>query len=176
MINLLPTLLQKTRQKAQQARAITWAGLFLAAVIGGGIIIMLPSFFRARFAIADLTYALRAEQQSPAGRTLDDIEVTLNNIERVANLALAETTGPVPADELLADLSMRIPSDVSLQQLRVHDSSVTMAGKYALRSSFLVFLEELRKSLFVEEVISPLTNLLQERDAAFSITLTLKGQ
>lgn len=173
MINLLSTSLQGAHRKRRFTRLIAIAGLAVASVLAIGIILLLPSFIVLRFMLDDLRYARAIEEQSPVNRALEDRTAELRRIELAARAALSLASTAPLMEEVMEDIIARAPAGIRVDEMHYARDTFEIKGVYERRADFLTLLHNLEQSAIITHIASPLSNLLQERDASFHLILSL---
>ena len=148
-------------------------GFLAMAMIAIVFVLFLSSFIALRYLIADLSYARTVEEESPATHALEAYTQSLRTIEAQARDVLTHASSSPSFDEMARETLRIVPAGIDIATMRFEDGTFTIEGQYQHRSSFLAFLEVLRTHAFVKEVASPLSNLLKEIDAAFTVTVSL---
>lgn len=173
MINLIPDDARNQLRTAQVWHIFSTFGFFVAAIIVIGFAALLPSLIRLRFMIADFTYAREVEERSPIKRALEEQTRALTDLESRARDVLAHARTTPSFEDILQEVARIAPAGIDFLTTRFEEESFIIEGHYEHRSSFLAFLEALKTNALVKSISSPLSNLLKESDALFSITLTL---
>jgi Tfp pilus assembly protein PilN len=78
--------------------------------------------------------------------------------------------------EILAEINKLIPSGIKIKQMNLNalNKSFNVVATAELRSDFLIFKENLEKSELITDVVSPLANLLHDKNFEFSLDAKLQ--
>lgn len=178
-MNLLPEEYKKDLVLEAWRRYMVGVGPYLFVVMAIGVGLLLPSYFILQFQIRGLEQQFQVNQGSQEYQQLQkDVAKIKETDGKFKKFSQFEKTTKRTAP-LVDDIFARVGSDITLTTF---DYSQTPAGVYQIliggrsktRDAFLAFIDELKKSSFVKDVDSPISNLLQEKDTNFAITITLQ--
>lgn len=173
MINLLPFYDRRRLRNERLKRTLAAFGFFVMAILALGFVMWLPSLIALRYMIADFSYVREAEERSPSNRALEERTRTLTDVESRARRVFGYGRATPSFDTMLEEIIRIAPAGIDLTTMRFEEKSLIIEGHYAHRSLLIAFLEALKTNPSVKSVSSPLSNLLQEMDAPFLLTLAL---
>jgi len=175
MINLLPPAEKEILRRTYRRRFWIAAGIMLLAWLVLAIVLAAAFFWLVRFR----RLAPRAAAELAAGEEQNALaqekELTVF-LDRTRSLAAApEALRPTEAFLKVGALaggqikiySFQLASDSEL------GGKLSIAGRAASRQELVAFIERLRGEAMFSFVESPIANLVQDRDADFSLILTL---
>jgi len=175
-MNLLPAEYQKSLFYERVNSFVLFIGMRMAFAVLISIILLLPAYFFLTFQekelrreAAVLGESSRLEEFRGLEADIKDFNDTLVEFEKAGMADLSRS-------DILKDIVARSPFSIKYRTL-VYDAKerhVTINGEALARKDLLGFIEKLKESTFVERVDSPISNLLEERNVIFSLTIFLK--
>lgn len=174
MINLLPLGEQKNLMAAEFHRIIFFFGsmaIGLSCIVGG---LLLPTYIPLMLTVRDREEVLLFEQR--AARELE-VSDTAQHLRRVSELV--ESLRGIFQDNArtssLVDSFFTAAGSLSLETIIIKpDGTVNMSGRATTRRDLLDFEKTLRELNLFQDVLFPLTNIVQQRDIHFSVQAHLK--
>lgn len=155
------------------------AALALVVSVGAALtifaVLLLPTFFFITFYENELARQLEMERASAKRAKLDALESLAADINGLAGRILAEEQKsriyPVVSEVVSA-----IPEGLTISSLRlsVDKKNLVIDGQAETRDIFLEAIKRLRDSPSVSNVVSPLSNIIRERDITFSLNISIR--
>ncbi len=180
-MNLIPPEYKKGLALEAWRRYAFTFGVYLAAVALIAITLLLPSFFFLRLQIENLQDNLATIQKSDDYKKVFSKQRDVEQINRALAAFVGFDKSSIQASALLEEIFSHMTStDIVISNTAYargqapQAPSVAITGKAATRDAFRAFTEELGKSMYVKGIVSPISNLLDQKDISFSITLNLK--
>jgi hypothetical protein len=189
MINLLPEEEKKDSKQAYSLRL--WAVILSGVVVT--LIIAIPTFAPIYFSVSAKRDGFVEESKSSTAlfrKTKEsDLEQIVKNVNvQVGTLALGSDEMRVgeiyskilemkPGGVFISELSFigAGPSRIINAKDKIDLATVTISGNSDTRSLLLAFVNNLRKDPAFSEVNLPISNLVQETNPGYSITVTVKS-
>lgn len=180
MINLLPPEDKKSIRKEYLGRlAAVWGAFFTFAFFAGAAVLF-PNFFIFFSQRGELASQIAAAEEKIKKL---DAEKSAGEIKKI-NERLAMINSP-KFDYRLSELFQEIiglkSAGVKITAINFDvqktksstEARVSLSGKASARDGLLDFISKLKRSYGDQRVSSPITNLISDKDAAFSLTITL---
>lgn len=171
--NLLPPSQQLNIARERWVRAVLFVTGSIGSVLIIGSVLLSPSYLplllekqeleRAHAAVQDKAQELHVQE------TLASINAVHSFLRTIHEIGNSNTSAAFL--HLLPDAQ----SSVTLSQLIIRNhGSVTMNGHAPTRNDLLRFEEQLRESGYVQDIVSPLSNIVQETDINFVLQAKIK--
>lgn len=179
-MNLLPPEIKSKVEKERQRRFIVVLGVFAAAAFLISIILLLPSFFMFSFQEKYLKNQLDVIKQSSEVKKAGEIGKIVEELNKKSELILRAKAESRPTSSHLPRIVELKPAGISLNTFnfaRNKEKGIrefSLQGKAESRSALLEFVKKLEASQDFSKVVSPVSNLLAERNFNFSLILELK--
>ena len=173
MINLLSEVAKKnlTRERFSRLLIITGAGL-LAILVSGALLITL-TLASLNLQKNEFSRELEAAKKSPTLERVEEVEANIaktNEKSRIFAQSLSRENRISPV--LIEAISTLAPS-VKISELTYNGpTEFRLKGLVGARDDLLKFIEFLDRSEQINEVNSPISNLLKDRNIEFSISFT----
>ncbi|TSC69436.1 MAG: hypothetical protein G01um101466_33 [Parcubacteria group bacterium Gr01-1014_66] len=170
--NLLPPAQKKDIRIEEWRRAIRYIGVVTLCTGILGITFLLPSYFDLIFRKDDTDRMLAQQKMAIADPDISKIRKRVNVLSDQFNGLAQILTRPQHVSDLLDYFFLRLPPTVSLASVVLKkNGQMEFTGTATTRNDLLAFEEILRKSGMFQEILSPISNIIRERDIQF----TLKG-
>jgi hypothetical protein len=176
--SLLPQTYQTTIRREKILRAVCVAlGMTIAALVML-IVLLLPSYFFLVFSRDDVLRRLDAEQTTFARRDVKPLEAEIETANQTVATYLQGRSKHKNFAPLLVALSEITAPTVHLGQITIRQGSgkyvMELSGRAGTRDDFLEYLRQLRAHQMFDSVSSPVSNLLKEKDVAFTLVADIK--
>lgn len=176
LFNLLPPEKKIERATEKQIRvAVVW-GWSVAALLLFFTLLLLPSYFVASFQHQEILRNLALTEESPIIQRIADIRRSLTALKQNAFdiEKISKETGLFSA--IIADIVGALPQDIipTAIQFDGGNRKMILYGLARRRNSLVALEQALRELPRVEDVSVPLSDLVQNIDIPFSITITIK--
>lgn len=174
--NLLPPK-EKTNIRfilwTRVARAI---GFGLGSVLLVGLVFLMPTFFFIASQEGDLDRLIQVERQRMQRAGIADRLNQVKAINQLTTRVNAELTPSNSPFELTRDLLKIVPPDIAFTSFRYDPASslVAINGFSPKRSTFLTFLHAVEAHPRVKAVASPVSNIIEEANVKFTLSVTLR--
>lgn len=158
--------------------AWTRGTLALAGLAAAGFVVATVLLFPTELALvlqkADVLRATNIEADNAAAADFKSREGAIGELNALASSVLESRSGAMWP--LWRAVLARVPSRVRLASVSYDRNAHTMAlaGRAASRDDFLAFLEALRSAPEIASVDSPVSNVIREHDAPFTMTLSIR--
>ena len=175
-LNLLPPAEKLVVAYELRTRAVVTIASAFVAVFMVVIVLLLPSLFFLSFQKADVVRLLELDSEIQA-RTgvVERIEET-KRLNRIAQAVVEHERNRPELFLLFAAILSAVPPGVSLSavEYRGQSGELDLVGFAPNRERLLSFLRVLQANPRLEEVSSPVANLIRETDISFSISAKVK--
>lgn len=180
-MNLLPPQIKNEIEKERRRRFAVVLGMFAAIVFIVSIILLLPSFFMFSFQQKYLNNQLASFRQNGELKKAEEIGKTIEDLNKKSELVRLDKTRSQPISSFLIKIVELKPAGVSLSSFNFGKDNDKKTDEFSLqgmaknREDFLAFVKKLEDSQNFSKVVSPVSNLLAERNFNFSLILELKN-
>ncbi len=179
MVNLIPTNAQKQIKREYRLRVVTvWAVLLASSfVVIAALTVPLYVLVDSQLEASGLEY----EQASLDATAMNEAKEKLVHANETAKL-LAQKKTAVPfsnvfdALESLTDSAVSITSVAYTPDVKEGTPQVVIQGVASSRASLADFQTRLESHALFENIVLPLSNLVQDRDITFEISLELTAE
>ena len=171
MINLLPTEEKDALRRMYRLRIVVVALGLGALLIVVSLLLLLPSYIMLSIEEDDLTDALAHAKERHAALEGADQEV-LRDLRNKIDL-LGEPEGVAPTKSIDRILSHRAHGIAVTHIDVMSDEQVQIQGVADRRTTLTTFIDTLRGDSTFASVESPISSLIAESNAPFTITITL---
>ena len=172
--NLLPPEEKNIVRLGGVRRLIYFFASAGTAVFLVGSVLLLPSYFLSRSAVAALK-RLRASEEDAASlahlsRTIGAIRSSAASVDRIKAFGVSRAKAGVLLENLL-----HVPAGIAIESIAVKkDGSTAISGIAATRASLLAFERILRDAGRFENIAIPLSSIIQEDTIHFTVQGVLK--
>lgn len=175
-LNLLPPDEKTNLAYELRTRAVLRAGWLLVACLLIAGVLFLPTMFLLSFQKSEVARTLELERLREERSGIREEMVKVKTANREADIITQNLMTRRTSSGLLEDLLGAIPTGISLSHVTYTASSniVLISGFAETRSSFLAYLDTLRRNARVAGVASPVSNVIRDTDITFSITVALR--
>ena len=175
MINLLPESGRWAFRRAYHARLLVIALSGALAVIMISIAFILPTFFSTRARRQAVSHELEIALARPVSKEADALAEEVRRVNsKIKLLAHEESEGQTftwVTDRILG----KAAASIAITQIALgKDKVVVVHGIAGTRTALLAFIAALNEDEQFSEVISPISNLIDNVDVAFSVNLKIK--
>ena len=172
--NLLPNEEKKIITLEQRLRVITFFGIAVNSILIIGNTMLAPAYLPLYFQNRELGRALSIQQQAAQRINANQISQVAAQIQTM--IGLLRQTADRPSGALsVFDLFTAPQSGIVITAFSVDKNAiVSLAGNAATRNNLLIFEQYLRDSSRFQDITSPLTNIIQEKNIMFTFKATLK--
>ena len=175
--NLLPPEQQTALLYERAGRVIRFFALALVLLFFMHTILLLPSYLPQYFIKNELVRLLALEKEASELFKTQQVGKDTNEIAAELLRIRAHFADSGRASSLLAAFFRFAEVGVNLSTVQVaSDGTIFLSGKASTRRNLLAFEKELRESGYFIEIASPLSNIIEETNAPFTIRGTLKQQ
>lgn len=180
-MNLLPPQIKSEIEKERRRRFVVVLGMFVAVALVISVILLLPSFFLFSFQQKYLNMQLAFVRQSHELEKAEEIGKVVGDLNEKSELVRAGRAGSRPVSSYLIKIVELKPAGVSLAAFNFSRNKEKGTAEFSLqgtaeaRDALLTFVKKLEDSQNFSKVVSPVSNLLAERNFNFSLILGLKG-
>ena len=175
MINLLPPGEQKHLAAAELRRIIFFFGsivIGLLCIVGG---LLVPTYIPLMLTMRDREEMLSFEQRAARELEISDTAQQVRSISELVGSLKGAFQDDAAASSLIDSLFVAAGS-LSLETIIVRpDGMLNISGRAATRRDLLDFEKTLRELNLFQDVLFPLTNIVQQRDIHFSVQARLKA-
>ena len=172
--NLLPDEEKKNISLEQWLRVITFFGIAVNSILVIGITLLAPAYLPLYFQNREFERALSIQQEAAQRIHADQISQSAMRIQTIIG-SLQKAAGNPSGALSLFDLFTSSPSGVVVSSFSIDKKAVvSLAGNAATRKDLLIFEQYLRDSARFQDITSPLTNIIQEKNIIFTFKATLK--
>ncbi len=173
-INLLPVREQKNLAAAEFHRAILFFGFIAMGVLCIVSMLLLPTYFFLVYIANDREETLLFEQRAARELEVSETAQHLRSVSTLVELLRSASQNDAHASSLI-DSFFSGAESVSLETIIIKsDGTLNISGRAATRRDLLDFEKMLRDLNRFQDVIFPLTNIVQQRDIHFSVRAHLK--
>lgn len=180
-MNLLSAGKKEEIRRENKRRFIIIVGVFSTSLVVIAIVLLLPSFFLLIFQQDYLSEKLSMIKKDPVLKKAEDIEEAIQNFNKQVETLQVSKEDMVEISSFISDINRVKPSDLNIETFIFEKVSkedetpqISLRGYAQERDGLLVFIEKLENSDKFSKVISPVSNLLTERDFNFSLVLKLR--
>ena len=179
MINLLPPERKALVLADYRRRRLVTGGLLFSGLLALTLLVLLVLLFSVRSRRLAAETTLSTERARGGQTAVLEEELVLRQLAR----ELGFLTAAAPRRRLteVVETILTKPrsgiriSDLTFDRPSAGQPIVRLAGVAATRQSLLDFLTVLRQEPLVKQVESPVSNLIRDREAEFSINLQING-
>lgn len=178
MINLIPINTKKSITMEYWLRVVTvWAYLFSAALLVS-IIITIPAYVLIDIQVA--SYENEAQSAEKDVLDFDMVSKELTTASRQAVLVINDAEKNVLSNYINLINQLEGPNiavnNITLARAGAGVAPITITGEATDRASLAEFRDRLLNEESVLEVNLPISNLAQDRDIQFTITVTMNNE
>ena len=176
LTNLLPPEQKEVIWQEETRRLICFLAIEFGVVLMIGVSLLLPSFLPLTFERKELKRALAIEEEASRIIKVDEIAAKGRKVGFALSLIKTFHENASPATSLLGWFLGVKRSGVTITNIVSRKGGeVFLSGIAQTRRSLLNFEEALRSSGRFQEISSPLSNIIRDRDINFTIKGTLKS-
>lgn len=172
--NLLPPQSQKAVRLEEVRRIIRFFAIGIAFILAFGLLILAPSYFLNIAVRQELERSLALEKEASARLGVGDLTARISATSRVFRSLKENVSLSVRASRVSDEIFNRAGSGIEIKQLSIRAGDVVMRGRAAARRDLLDFEKRLRESEMIQDISSPLKNIIKETDITFDIQVRLK--
>lgn len=176
MINLIPTVAKKRISFEYWTRVISVCLLILTGVIVTGTLLLLPVYVRINSQI--MVYADSAETATEKVSKYDISSSALIKTSQQAR-QLLDLRGNQNFTDVATILTALTNNEVTIDSFEFRRgekglSPINISGKAATRQSLADFRKRLIEHESIASAFLPISNLTQDKDITFNVTVTMK--
>lgn len=170
MINLLPFEDKIAIKREYQGRLYVVIGLFFASAMIVSMVFLTPTFFLLDGYKADLNHQIALSSQRAEALDTEAIISEIKELNSKVNVlkSAQENLGLSSRIEKIIKMKTK---EVRIINFNYENARISMSGAAGTRQSLLNFINSLKKEFGAENMVSPISNLLNEKDANFSLTV-----
>lgn len=177
MINLLPTAYRQDLIKAYRVRLVVVALFFIAGALATGALLVAPSYATVLMQLQDLK-AQRAGQQAQAVADTTDLATVLAQSDQNIELLRAKYAR-VPVTDVISALIGIKPAGIMLLSVRYDRTdagaeTLVFSGRSLSRDALVSFQDRLQDEPHIANVTLPISDLANNTDIDFTITVQLR--
>lgn len=175
-VNLLPPEEKVNLGYEFRIRAITIVGSSFLAVLAVAFVLLLPTKFLLLFQTEDVLRALDIERKQEAQSGISADIANIKEANRMADLVNRNMESRSRFSASVQNIFGAVPSGVSLSLLTYARGSrrVSVEGFAPTRESLLSFIGALKQRSEIQDVASPVSNVIRDTEVLFSLTLTIR--
>lgn len=173
MINLLSETAKKnlTRERFSRLLVITGTGLFII-LISSALLIM-PTLASLNLQKNEFSRELEAAKKSPTLGRVEEVEVNIAKTNEKSRIFAQGVSRENRISPVLIEAISTLAPSIKISELAYSGPvEFRLRGLVGDRDDLLKFIEFLDKSEQIDEVNSPISNLLKDRNIEFSISFT----
>lgn len=174
MVNLLPHTSQSRTITRYYAHLVTVVLVGLAVAGVAGIALLVPTYLLAQGAAqASARYSAALAESvglKDASKTAEETKALSERIRLMKNLTPLGVTGLLNEIGAHRSAGIRV-TEVSAARAGAGET-VALSGSAATRAGLLAFVDSLKKSPRVSGLVLPVSDLVTDKDATFSLTFT----
>ncbi len=171
---LLPPLYKNTLNREHTRRVIVFFGVGVSFVLILGCVLLLPSYFTLTLVRVEAERALAIEEEAAAALRVREHMAEAEHVRSsIAALRGFIERPKAPSDTMMLFLAPR-PGIIVTYLAIAPGGKVTIQGTAATRRDLLNFEAALRTDGGLQDISSPLSNIIRETAINFSIEGTLK--
>mgnify|MGYP001570781901 CR=1 FL=1 len=179
-MNLLPAQIKSEIEKERHRRFIFVLGMFGVAALAVSIVLLLPSFFMFSFQEKYLNLQLASVRQNSELEKAEEIGKIIEDLNKKSELVRLGKARSRPSSFYLVKIVELMPVGVSLNTFNFGRNKEKGTAEFSLqgtareRDDLLAFVKKLEDGQDFLKVVSPVSNLLAEKNFNFSLILELK--
>lgn len=177
MINLLPAEARKGLARERFGRFLFVAGiaLFCLSVSGAGLFGL--TFFSLNLQKNEFVRELEAAQKNPTLPRVKAVEASISQLnERLRFFSRSLKRENTVTRVLKEVIFVRTPS-VVINEISFRGSAeFNVAGNAGTRNDLLEFIRRIEANDVVDEITSPISNLIKDRDIDFTLSYTVRQE
>lgn len=175
-LNLLPPKEKKALMYEVRARAALVMGGFLGAALVIFLILLLPTLFFLVFQKAEIVRSVEIERQRHEQISLQDRKNQVRQMNDIAVATARHLSDSKSIFELFQSIIVSVPAGIHIDAIRFDwdESTIDINGFSPTRAIFLAYVNALDNHPLLEEVSSPVANLVRENDITFTISASIR--
>ena len=180
-MTLLALQYEKNIRKEKILRLASGFLIVLNVVILAGIAFMMPSYFLLVLSRDDILRGLEAIKEGFEQKSFKNADDDIKNVNILISDYETAQKKKMEFAPILSKISSVTPSEIKISYLhfrKINDGtfSLLIRGNSSRRGAFLDYLSALKALPEVENVMSPISNLLKDRDLDFSLEVKFKKE
>lgn len=180
-MTLLGTNYERIVKKEKIYRVFSSFIFLLSLVVVIGMIFMLPSYFTVVFSKDDILRRLKSAEEILARRDSDKLEEETRRINTVIANYQNNEKKRRSFSGLLVSIFRITPPEIKIENIgflkdKEGKFTFTVFGTASTRDDFISYVSGLQKLPILEQVKSPISNLLEESNASFKLELKIKPE
>lgn len=180
MINLLPQTYKKAVKKEVARRFVVVLGILLLFFFAWQFFFLLNFKFLTRFYSHNFESALEDVKKTAAINNLVDMEIKVDEANNLLTLLSQTQKSNQHVSENLNAIINNLPPEIKLSSFRYGADKpsvfkIYLTGSAQNRNALIKFVDRLKALPSFAEIESPVSNLLKEEGASFTISITLKN-
>lgn len=177
-INLLPPQQRKAKETKELMRKLIFASIFLTAIL-------IISWFILFISQQMINQSLSYQKQEIAifekyfnQESNKKIEQDIENVNKILTRVSTIEKNKSNLSNILIELIKTTTSNISFYNIKIVKSErkITMNGFAKTRDDFLKFKNDLEKSEYFDEIVSPPSNIINPENINFSIEAKLSNK
>ena len=174
-MNLLPLERKDKIQKEKRRRFALVAGVLFPVLFLIALILLLPSFFLVAFEEKNFERQFASLKENAVLKEAEKIESAISELNKKIEFYKTNQKESKNLSPFFYEILKAKPSPIALSSFLFEKGAdkkdkIALQGKASDRTAFISFVEALRKNPDFEEVVSPVSNLLKEKDLEFSLS------
>ncbi|MFY9461911.1 MAG: hypothetical protein WAP51_01780 [Candidatus Sungiibacteriota bacterium] len=172
-LNLLPPQQKENLNYEIDRRMVQFLGLWFSVVVIIFGVLILPAFFFISFQQSEAERAKSIEEGARQAARTTEAEEKILRINNLLDVIVAREGKKQDVSPFLKEVLSRSPAGVSIALITFTpaENRATVAGLAATRSGLLKFIDLLKGSPGIKAVTSPVSNIIQEEDINFSLSI-----
>lgn len=176
-LNILPKTQKDENRFYILQRTVIRLGVLCAGLIFIESALLLPSYFLTVFQKDEILKLLSYEEKNPVRQHATEIQAKIV----ISESEISKLRGALLTTQFISSI---LPTLLAAAPMGIHlahadfdknTSTFNFSGKALKRSDILEFQKQLKAIPFVENVVSPLSNIIRESDIDFAIKVIIKA-
>jgi Tfp pilus assembly protein PilN len=174
-LNLLPPQEKKEIEFLRFFRLIASLGIWLTVILIIFSLILVSAFFSLDLLLDSQQELIETRKQEEKNQSLAQIEERINQANSNISKIFLKQQGIILWTLILEELTEIIPEGLSLDLLSSSKESrkIKLNGFSPDRDKLLVFAESLKQSSYFQDIESPLSNLIKQKDIDFTLNFLI---
>ncbi|MBI4134540.1 MAG: hypothetical protein HY471_00320 [Candidatus Sungbacteria bacterium] len=175
-INLLPEEARRTVRYLVWRRIAFRFGFIAAGVLVLTVVALLPAYFFVALQRGEVGRLRDIEEQDPLRPKAEAVARDVARANDAIRTLKATLTEEEPVNQLVSAILEQVPSGIYVKHVEFQRNTrrFSFAGLASHRNDILEFEKQLEKLPFVQEVVSPLSNIIRDANIEFTIQIVIK--
>lgn len=175
--NLLPKEHQKTLELAKTARLTFIAAMLLIGILIANLVFLLPTLLPLLYGRRELSRELQTGKEAQEKFQVHMRATELREVSGSIRDIRGYISKPRYVSKILTLLTTNASPGIAVEMASVaHTGDISITGTAATRKALLDFETLLKNSTYVEDISSPLSNIIRETNIRFTLQGKLKQE